>query len=103
MAASIAAGVFLGLVLVHILRLTDTTLLSGEEVRRLTGVRCLALIPQLGKRELGHLKIQDYVVRRPLTAFAEQIRSLRAGVSLDIDHPQIITITRPARPRANPC
>ena len=97
MAASIAAGVFLGLVLVHILRLADTTLLSGEEVRRLTGVPCLALIPQLGKRELGHLKIHDYVVRRPLTAFAEQIRSLRAGVSLDIDHPQIITITS-ARP-----
>jgi succinoglycan biosynthesis transport protein ExoP len=63
----------------------------------LTGVPCLALIPQLGKRELGHLKIHDYVVRRPLTAFAEQIRSLRAGVSLDIDHPQIIAITA-ARP-----
>ena len=97
MAASIVAAVFLGLVLVHVLQLTDTTLLSGEEVRRLTGVPCLALIPQLGKRELGHLKIHDYVVRRPLTAFAEQIRSLRAGVSLDIDHPQIITITA-ARP-----
>jgi polysaccharide biosynthesis transport protein len=97
MAASIAAGVFLGLVLVHVLRLADPTLLSGEEIRRLTGVPCLALIPQLGKRELGHLKIHDFVVRRPLTAFAEQIRSLRAGVSLDIDHPQIITITS-ARP-----
>ncbi len=97
MAASLVAAVFLGLVLVHVLRLIDTTLLSGEEVRRLTGVPCLALIPQLGKRELGHLKIHDYVVRRPLTAFAEQIRSLRAGVSLDIDHPQIITVTA-ARP-----
>jgi polysaccharide biosynthesis transport protein len=97
MAASIAVAVFLGLVLVHVLRLADPTLLSGEEVRRLTGVPCLALIPQLGKRELGHLKIHDYVVRRPLTAFAEQIRSLRAGVSLDIDHPQIITVTA-ARP-----
>ena len=97
MAASVVAAVFLGLVLVHILQLTDTTLQSGEEVRRLTRVPCLALIPQLGKRELGHLRIHDYVVRRPLTAFAEQIRSLRAGVSLDIDHPQIITVTS-ARP-----
>jgi polysaccharide biosynthesis transport protein len=97
MAASVVAAVFLGLVLVHILQLTDTTLQSGEEVRRLTRVPCLALIPQLGKRELGHLRIHDYVVRRPLTAFAQQIRSLRAGVSLDIDHPQIITVTS-ARP-----
>ncbi|MEA2736980.1 MAG: polysaccharide biosynthesis transport protein, partial [Acetobacteraceae bacterium] len=46
---------------------------------------------------LGHLKIQDYVVHRPLTAFAEQVRSLRVGVSLDIDHPQVITVTA-ARP-----
>jgi capsular exopolysaccharide synthesis family protein len=37
--------------------------------------------------------MQDYVVRRPLTAFAEQVRSLRVGVSLDVDHPQIITVT----------
>ncbi|HEY4043722.1 MAG TPA: hypothetical protein VGM32_18010, partial [Rhodopila sp.] len=97
MAASAAAAIFLGLVLVHILQLTDTTLQSGDEARQLTGVPCLALIPQISKRALGHLKIHDYVVRRPLTAFAEQIRSLRAGLSLDIDHPQIITITA-ARP-----
>jgi polysaccharide biosynthesis transport protein len=97
MAASTVAAVFLGLVLVHALQLTDTTLQSGDDIRRLTRVPCLALIPQLGKRQLGHLHIHDYVVRRPLTAFAEQIRSLRAGLSLDIDHPQIVTVTS-ARP-----
>jgi polysaccharide biosynthesis transport protein len=97
MAASLAAGVLLGLVLVHVLQLIDTTLPSGEEIRRLTGLPCFALVPQVGKRALGHLSIHDYVVRRPLTAFAEQIRALRAGVSLHIDHPQIITITA-ARP-----
>ena len=67
-------------------------------MRAVTGLPCLALIPEIGKRALGHLKIHDYVVRRPLTTFAEQVRSLRAGVSLDIDHPQVIAITasRPA-------
>ena len=97
LAASMVAGVFLGLLLVYILQLTDTTLHSGDELRAATGLPCLALIPEAGKRALGHLKIHDYVVRRPLTAFAEQIRSLRAAVSLDIDHPQIIAITA-ARP-----
>ncbi|HBK04546.1 MAG TPA: hypothetical protein DDZ81_01645 [Acetobacteraceae bacterium] len=97
MAASVAASVFLGLVLIYALHLMDATLHSGEELRALTGVPCLALIPEVGKRALRHLRIQDYVARRPLTAFAEQIRSLRAGVSLDIDHPQIIAITA-ARP-----
>jgi capsular exopolysaccharide synthesis family protein len=97
MAASMAAAIVLGLVLVHVLQLTDTTLHSGAEVRSFTGLPCLALIPQVGKRALGHVKVHDYVVRRPLTAFAEQIRALRAGLSLDIDHPQIVTVTA-ARP-----
>jgi succinoglycan biosynthesis transport protein ExoP len=93
MAASVAASIFLGLLLIYVLQLNDSTLHSGDELRDVTGAPCLALIPEVGKRALGHLKIQDYVVRRPLTAFAEQVRSLRAGVSLDIDHPQIITVT----------
>lgn len=97
MAAAFVASVFLGLVLIHALHLTDATLRSGEELRSLTGVPCLALIPEVGKRALGHLRIQDYVARRPLTAFAEQVRSLRAGVSLNINHPQVIAITA-ARP-----
>jgi polysaccharide biosynthesis transport protein len=97
MAASLVAAVFLGLVLIHILQLTDGTLHSGEEVRLISGLPCLALIPEIGKRALGSVPIHDFVVRRPLTAFAEQIRSLRVGLSLDIDHPQVITVTA-ARP-----
>jgi succinoglycan biosynthesis transport protein ExoP len=93
MAASAAAAVFLGLILVYVLQLTDNTLHSGEQIRLITGLPCLALIPEIGKRALGHLKIYDYVVRRPLTPFAEQVRFLRAGVALDVDHPQIITVT----------
>ena len=97
MAASVTASVFLGLLLIYVLQLTDSTLHSGDELRDVIGAPCLALIPEVGKRALGHLRIQDYVVRRPLTAFAEQVRSLRAGISLDIDHPQIIAVTA-ARP-----
>ena len=97
MAGSIVAAGFLGLLLVYLLQLTDTSIRSGDEIRRLTGLPCLALIPEVRRRALGHLKIHDYVVRRPLTAYAEQVRSLRAGISLDIDHPHIITVTA-ARP-----
>ena len=93
MAASVAAAVFLGLVLVHILQLADGTLQSGDNIRLLTGLPCLALVPEVGRRALGHLKVYDYGVRRPLTPFAEQVRFLRAGVSLDVDHPQIVTVT----------
>jgi succinoglycan biosynthesis transport protein ExoP len=97
MVGSTAAAIFLGLLLVYVLQLIDSTIHCGEELRNLTGLPCFALIPEVRRRALGHLKIHDYVVRRPLTAFAEQIRALRASVSLDIDHPQIITVTA-ARP-----
>ncbi len=80
MAAACAGGVFLGLMLVYLLHLADNTLHSGDAVRSVTGTPCFALIPQVGKRALGYLSIQDYVVRRPLTAFAEQVRALRAGL-----------------------
>lgn len=97
LAASVVAAVFLALLLVYVLHLADNTLQSGDQIRLFTGLPCLALIPEVGKRALGHLSVHDYIARRPLTAFAEQVRSLRASVALDIDHPQIITITA-ARP-----
>src|SRR4051794_14978240 len=46
MVGSLGAAIFLGLV--HILQLTDTTLHSGDQLRRLTGKPCLALLPQVG-------------------------------------------------------
>ena len=93
MAASVAAAVFLGLLLVRVLQLRDTTLHSGDEVRRTCNMPCLALIPEVCKRTLGHQRIHDLVVTRPLTAFAEHVRWLRVGLSLDIDCPRIIAVT----------
>lgn len=97
LAASGVAAVFLGLLLIHILQLTDTTLHSGEEVRRVSGLRCLALIPEVGKRSLRRVKLHEYATLHPHTTFAEQVRSLRAGISLSHDHPHVIAITA-ARP-----
>jgi polysaccharide biosynthesis transport protein len=93
MVGSTAAAVFLGLLLVYLLHLIDSTLHSGAELRDVTGLPCFALLPEVGKRALGHLKVHDYVVRRPLTPFAEQVRALRTALALDIDHPHVITVT----------
>ena len=94
---TLPAGHTLGLVLTQILQMADSTLQSGEQLRQMTSFPCLALLPRVQKRALGTLHIHDYVVRRPLTMFAEQVRSLRAALALDIDHPQVVTITA-ARP-----
>ena len=97
MAASVAMALFLGLVHAYLLHLADTTLHSGEDVRSLSNLPNFALIPEVKRRVLGHLPLEDYVVRRPLTAFAEQVRALRAGLWFGADRPRVIAITA-ARP-----
>jgi polysaccharide biosynthesis transport protein len=97
MTAAAAAGVFLGLVLVYLLHLADRTLHSGEDARAATGLPCFALLPEVRGRALGHLRVEDYVVRRPLTMFAEQVRALRASLWLGVHRPRVIAVTA-ARP-----
>ena len=102
MAAASAGGVFLGLMLVYLLHLADNTLHSGDEVRSVSGRTCFARVPEVGRRSLGHVAIQDYAARRPLTPFAEQIRALRAGLRFSQpdgtpDRPRVLAITA-ARP-----
>lgn len=97
MAAAAAAGVFLGLMLVFLLDRADDTLSSGRAVRMTTGLPCFALVPEIGKRALGHLRVHEYAVRRPHTAFAEQVRSLRIALAMPADRPKIVAVTA-ARP-----
>lgn len=97
LAAAGASGVLLGLLLVYLLHLADTTAQSGNDVRATTGLPCFALLPEVSRRALGHLRIEDYVARRPLTAFAEQVRALRAGLWFGAHRPRMIAVTA-ARP-----
>jgi polysaccharide biosynthesis transport protein len=97
MAGAGAAGVLLGLMLVHLLHLTDSTLHGGEDVRTLVNLPCFALIPELTRRELRGTPIEEFAVRRPLTAFAEQIRAVRAGLWSGVERPKVVAITA-ARP-----
>ncbi len=92
-----AAGVFLGLIVVYGLHLLDTSVSSGGDIRLTTDLPCFALLPEIGKRALGHLRTEDYVVRRPLTAFAEQIRSLRASLRFGAHRPRVVAVAA-ARP-----
>lgn len=97
MAASVAIAVFLGLVHAYLLHLVDTTLQSGDDLRGISNLPNFALLPEVKRRALGHLAIEDYVARRPLTAFAEQVRALRAGLWFGADRPRVIAVTA-ARP-----
>ena len=61
------------------------------------GLPCLALIPTVPRRWLKDVGIEEYAARKPLSPFAEQLRALRAGLSLWSDQPRVVAVTA-ARP-----
>ncbi len=97
LAASVASGAMMGLFLVYLLEMGDTTLASGEAVRNMLGLPCFALVPNVGRRSLGRLRVEDYAALRPLGGFAEQMRGLRAGLWLGASRPTTVSVTA-ARP-----
>lgn len=96
-AAATALGMLSGLLLVWFLEQADSTLRSGDEVRSALGLPCLALVPTLRRGILGRHRVEDYVARKPLSPFAEAMRTLRASLWLGSDPPKIVLVTA-ARP-----
>ncbi len=98
MTAATPFGIALGLLLVYVRELADCTFHSGDDVRTVLGLPCLALIPRLSRPTLKGASIEEYAARKPHSALAEQLRALRAGLSLWPDRPRIIAVTA-ARPK----
>jgi capsular exopolysaccharide synthesis family protein len=77
-------GVFLGLLLVYVAEQLNQTFRSGDEVDAVLGLPCLSIVPKL--RLLGGLvSPYDYVLKKPMSAYAESFRSLRAALWLGGD------------------
>ncbi len=93
MATATAFGLLAGALLVYLLELADTTLRSGEAVRAAFGLPCFALLPEMSRRQVGHLSMDEYVARKPLSPFAEQVRALRAGLWMGADRPRVVAVT----------
>ncbi|MEM9989647.1 MAG: AAA family ATPase, partial [Pseudomonadota bacterium] len=85
---NILLGLFLGTALggmmVVLTEIFDNGLRTQEDIERQLGMGTLTLIPQLSKDKLTEdiSTPQDYVVERPLSAFAESYRTLRTGLVL---------------------
>jgi capsular exopolysaccharide synthesis family protein len=97
MGALTALGFVLGLLLVYVRELADSTLDSSDDVRTMLDLPCLALIPRISRRALRGVTVADYAARNSLSTLAEQLRALRAGLSLAPEHPRSIAVTA-ARP-----
>ncbi|GGC37467.1 protein-tyrosine kinase [Siccirubricoccus deserti] len=95
--AAAILGVLFGLLVIWFLEQADSTIRSGEEVRAALGLPCLALVPMLRRGLLGRHRVEDYVVRKPLSPFSESMRTLRAALWLGTEPPRVVVITA-ARP-----
>jgi capsular exopolysaccharide synthesis family protein len=95
--AAAVFGICFGLLIVYLLEMADSSFRSGDDIRSVLGLPCFALVPVVRSRLLARVRMEDYVVRKPLSPFSEQIRALRAGLWLDAVHPKVVAITA-ARP-----
>ena len=82
LAAACVFAVLFGLFLAYLAEVSDSTFQSGDGVRKRLGLSCFALIPEVGRRQLGGARIDEYAAQRPLSPFAEQLRALRAALWL---------------------
>lgn len=96
-AAAAAMGALFGLLVVWFLEQADSTFRSGDDVRAALGMPCIALVPMLRRGTLGRHRVEDFVARKPLSPFAESMRTLRAALWLGSDPPKVVVVTA-ARP-----
>jgi len=55
---------------------------SAEEVLEAAGVRALALVPDLSRRETRDMTAEEYILKRPQSAFAESLQRVRTSIFL---------------------
>lgn len=91
-------GTGIGLALAALMALMDRTLRGTEETTRRLGVPGLAALPKLGPAELTlngtEVRVEDYVLQRPMSAYAEGLRAIRTALRRSGDVPvRVIAVT----------
>ncbi len=95
--ASVLLGLCIGFLLVYLIELTQSKFRSGHDIRTVLGLNCLAQIPQIEAEKEGVSGIEEYLVQKPFSLGAEQVRSLRAALWLGASRPKVVAIAA-ARP-----
>jgi exopolysaccharide transport family protein len=85
-----AASTVLGVLLVFLIERWDSDFgfRSADETQSALGVRALALVPDLSRRETHGIAAEDYILQKPSSAYAEALQRIRTNLFLgDGDHP----------------
>jgi succinoglycan biosynthesis transport protein ExoP len=85
-----AASLVLGVLLVFVVERWDSDygFRSADEIQATLGVRALALVPDLSRRETQGEPAEDYILQKPNSAYAEALQRIRTSLFLtDGEHP----------------
>jgi polysaccharide biosynthesis transport protein len=85
-----AASLVLGTMLVFVIERWDSDygFRSADEIHGTIGLRALALVPDLNRRETQGVAAEEYVLQKPNSAFAEALQRIRTSLFLaDEGHP----------------
>jgi polysaccharide biosynthesis transport protein len=79
-----AASLVLGVLLVFMVERWDSGygFRSADEIQSALGLRALALVPDLSRRETNGASAEDYIVLKPNSAYAEALQRVRTSLFL---------------------
>ena len=79
-----AASLVLGTLLVFVVERWDSGygFRSADEIQSALGLRALALVPDLSRRETNGASAEDYIVLKPNSAYAEALQRIRTSLFL---------------------
>src|SRR5919106_3708607 len=78
------ASVVIGILLVFLIERWDAEygFRSADEIQAALGVRALALVPDLSRRETQGIAAEDYILQKPNSAYAEALQRVRTNLFL---------------------
>jgi polysaccharide biosynthesis transport protein len=77
---ALLGSAFLGLLLAVVIERLDNGFRSGEQIEQMTGVSALGMVPAVSVRGSMGIKPEDFVLRKPSSAFAESVRLVRTAI-----------------------
>jgi exopolysaccharide transport family protein len=78
------ASLVIGILLVFVIERWDAEygFRSADEIQAALGVRALALVPDLSRRETQGIAAEDYILQKPHSAYAEALQRVRTSLFL---------------------
>jgi capsular exopolysaccharide synthesis family protein len=81
---ALVASLVLGTLLVFVVERWDSGygFRSADEIQSALGLRALALVPDLSRRETNGASAEDYIVQKPNSSYAEALQRIRTSLFL---------------------